>query len=457
MKQASLQHVSDVGLTRRLAENAVSYRYDDLPDNVVQIAKQCLLDWFAVTLAGSREPLTRILFEEVSEEGGNPHATLVGFGQKTSVRQAALVNGSASHALDYDDVVEALRGHPTVPVYSPLLALAEKRRASGEALLAAFVAGFETECRVGDYMGDTHYESGWHATGTSGVFGAAAACANLLGLDAEATARAFGIAGTQAAGLKSMFGTMCKPLHAGKAAANGLLAADLAAKGFTSRDDVIEAPQGFGDTQSKAPSAEDALDGLGSRFHTPGVLFKYHAACFGTHATIEASRALKEAHDFKPADIDRIELLIPVRNLTVCNIADPTTGLEGKFSLRMTCAMALSGVDTSDLATFTDEKVQEPELQELTQKVSVVGDQAYERATGEVVIHLKDGVVLREKGDVSVPATDLDAQWSKLETKFRAISTPVIGAENAGRLVEAVAAIERADNLDGVMRLCAPQ
>ena len=121
-------------------------------------------------------------FEEVTEEGGNPHATLVGFGQKTSVRQAALVNGSASHALDYDDVVEALRGHPTVPVYSPLLALAEKRRASGEALLAAFVAGFETECRVGDYMGDTHYESGWHATGTSGVFGAAAACANLLGL-----------------------------------------------------------------------------------------------------------------------------------------------------------------------------------------------------------------------------------------------------------------------------------
>src|SRR5512139_3270628 len=222
------------GITRSIAASARSIRYEALPEDVVFLARQCVIDWFGVALAGADEPLTRILRAEAAEEGGNPRATLIGSGQRTSTQQAALVNGAASHALDFDDVSMMMSGHPSVPVIPALLALAEERGASGEPFIAAFVAGFEVACRIGALMMPGHYSAGWHATGTLGTFGAAAACANLLQLDEDRWLHALGIAGAQAAGLKSMFGTMCKPLHAGKAAANGLLAAKLAERGFTS-------------------------------------------------------------------------------------------------------------------------------------------------------------------------------------------------------------------------------
>src|SRR5262249_8865640 len=242
--------VRDAPVTWELAERASAIRYEDLPDDIRTLTRQCLLDWLPVTLAGSREELSRILAEQAIEDCGKPAASLIGRSEKVSAQQAALVNGAASHALDYDDVNMAMNGHPTVPIVAALLALAEDSDRSGADFIAAFVAGYETECRIGALVLPDHYGRGFHATGTIGSFGAATACAHLLGLDAEKTATALGIAATQAAGLKSMFGTMCKPLHAGKAAQNGLLAALLAACGFTSRTDALECAQGFAATQS---------------------------------------------------------------------------------------------------------------------------------------------------------------------------------------------------------------
>src|SRR5215469_13354015 len=226
---------AETGLTRTLAERACAVSYDALPEPVRELARQCVLDYLGVGLAGADDQLVCILLDELSEAGGTAQAGVIGHGARLPVGAAALVNGAIAHALDYDDVNLAMPGHPSVAILPALLALAEEKQASGKAVIAAFVAGYETCCRIGMAMRPGHYTRGFHATGTVGGFGAAAACAHLLGLDAEATARALGIAGTQSAGLKSQFGTMCKPFHAGRAAQTGLLAARLAARGFSSR------------------------------------------------------------------------------------------------------------------------------------------------------------------------------------------------------------------------------
>src|SRR3954462_339132 len=227
-----------IDLTRTLAAQASAVTYDALPEPVRAWARQCVLDYYGVALAGADDPLAKILLDELAEAGGAAQAGLIGHAARLPALSAALVNGAIGHALDYDDVNLAMPGHPSVAILPGLLALAEQRRSSGRDVIAAFVAGYETACRIGSAMAPGHYDLGFHATGTVGCLGAAAACARPLGLDAEATAQALGIAGTQAAGLKSQFGTMCKPFHAGKASHNGLLAARLTARGLSSRPDM---------------------------------------------------------------------------------------------------------------------------------------------------------------------------------------------------------------------------
>ncbi len=272
------------GLTGALARYSSGLRFGDIPADVRAVVKHCVLDWLGVTLAGSREDAGRIVREEALEQGGAPQATLIGDGSRISVGQAALVNGTTSHALDYDDVHFAFLGHPTVTVLPAVLALAERGAHSGRQLMTAFVAGVEVGSRVGQYVTEAHYARGHHATGTLGTFAAAAGSARILGLDAEACATALGIAATQAAALKSMFGTMCKPLHAGKAAANGQYAALLAKRGFSSRSDAIECSQGFADTQSPTCETEGVLDGFWELHLAPwdvaaGALVAREAGC----------------------------------------------------------------------------------------------------------------------------------------------------------------------------------
>src|SRR5882757_6226154 len=237
-------HISDPAiatkLTRTLAAQASTVTYDALPEPVRALTRQCVLDYYGVALAGADDPLVTILLDELAEAGGAAQAGVVGHKLRLPALSAALINGAIGHALDYDDVNLAMPGHPSVAILPGLLSLAEERQSSGREIIAAFVAGYETACRIGMALRPGHYNLGFHATGTVGVFGAAAACARLLGLDAATTAQALGIAGTQAAGLKSQFGTMSKPFHAGKASQSGLLAARLAARGFSSRTDLVE-------------------------------------------------------------------------------------------------------------------------------------------------------------------------------------------------------------------------
>lgn len=450
------QRPSAAGLTQRLAEHAARLRWEDLPDDIRLLARQCVLDWAAVTVAGAREPLTRMLVDEVREEASRPQATVVGHGFEASVLQAAVVNGAASHALDYDDVNMSFTGHPSVVLVPPLLALAEARGESGAAFMTAFVAGYETLCRIGAAVSPGHYVSGFHATGTIGTFGAAAACARLLRLDPDDTAVALGIAATEAAGLKSMFGTMCKPLHAGRAGADGMMAAQLAARGFTSRSDAIEAAQGFAATHGPdfdpAAALREPVHGL----HLRDNLFKYHAACYGTHAAIEAARHLRDEHGLRVHDLRRVVVHVAAASDGVCNVQEPRSGLEAKFSLRHAVAMALAGTDTGAMSSFTDAAAANASLRSVRDRVQVeLHRECASLTQAEVVVETTDGTLLRRRHDSGVPAGDLSAQRRRLEQKFRSIAGPRIGSEACDELLSLVSRLEELPDLSPLAGLLA--
>jgi 2-methylcitrate dehydratase PrpD len=323
-------------------------------------------------------------------------------------------------------------------------------------VLTAFVAGYELQCRLGLLLAPGHYNVlGFHATGTLGSFGAAAACAHLLGLDAEKFATALGIAGTQAAGLKSMFGTMCKPLHAGKAAYHGLLAARLARRGFTSRGDVLACAQGFARTHSPDFNPAEALAEPPGGFHIRNNLFKYHAACYMTHAPIEAARKLREQHDLVPEQIASIRLSLDESCDRVCNIPAPRTGLEAKFSLRLTTAMALAGVDTGGLGSYSEETAADPTLIALRDKVEFDFQHGRLNTLADLELVLTDGRRVAASHDAGVPASDIDEQGGRLAEKFTSLAEPILGREKARDLLGEIGRIDALSDLHGLMRLCA--
>ncbi|MBS0521769.1 MAG: MmgE/PrpD family protein, partial [Proteobacteria bacterium] len=428
----------DVPVTAEIARRAAHLTWDDLPDDLVERTKQCLLDWFAVTVAGAQEELTDILIREALEDGASGRASLVGRSETTLPSAAALINGSASHALDYDDVNFAMGGHPTVTVVPALLALGEQTGASGRLFIESFVAGYETAGRVGRLVAPSHYQKGFHVTGTVGSFAAAAAAGRMLGLDDERLAVAFGIAATQAAGLKSNFGTMCKPLHAGTASEHGLRAAKLAAKGFTARGDSLECDQGFAASQSDHFAAAAALGEPPSGWHLRNNLFKYHAACYLTHAPIECAKEIRLKSNFPPERVRKILLRIDSGADKVCNIPHPTTGLEAKFSLRQTVAMALTGVDTANLNSYTAAITEEPRIKALRDKMAIEFKSDWAHSLAEMAIQLDDGTTIEAAHDSGIPWADLGKQRRALEMKFDSLATPILGQSGAARLRDAI-------------------
>ncbi len=448
--------ISDIrtgaGLTRELAERARTLRHQDIPETARLWARQCILDAIGCGIAGTSDALVDILLAEMREQGGAETASVFARPGKLPPASAALVNGAAAHALDFDDVNLAMPGHPSVAILPALLALAEERGSSGADVLTAFVAGYELQCRVGKVIAPGHYDKlGFHATATVGSFGAAAACAHLLGLDGDAFARALGIAGTQAAGLKSQFGTMCKPLHAGKASYHGLLAAKLAARGFTSRTDIIECGQGFARTHSPDFNPERAFDTPPGGWYVCNNLFKYHASCYMTHAAIDAARTLREMHGFGPADIETIDVRLEESCDRICNIPAPATGLEAKFSLRLTTAMGLAGVDTARLSTYSEAVAADPVLIGLRDKVALDFRTGISSTFTEVSLKLRDGRSVSAQHDAGVPASDPVKQGQRLEAKFIALVDPVLGAEAAATLVAAIRSFDEHPNVCGIM------
>lgn len=419
-------------------------------------AKHCLIDWFACTIAGAKEPLADILAEEFRSSASGP-STLIARSAKATPHDAALVNGTLSHALDFDDVNQMMHGHPSVPVAAAVLAIGEALGKSGRDVLTAFIAGYEVECQIGSMAGDEHYDNGFHATGTFGTFGAAAGAAKLMGLDSDKTQMALAIAASQASGLKINFGTMTKPLHAGKAAMNGLIAARLAAREFTAQPNAIEAPQGFITTQVPGFTPRPVRPDAKTPMAVESNLFKYHAACYLTHSSIEAIRELKRRHNIGIDDMKSMTLHVDAGHKKVCDIAEPKSGLEIKFAIRHLTGMALDGLDTAALGTYSDSNANDPKYVALRQRISLdtAPDKSRARHGASVTIELKDGRKVRADHNVGVPANDVALQGEKLDAKFHALCEPVIGRARTKTALGLLNRIEELPNLKSLMEAVA--
>lgn len=442
-----------MNITRELCEGVGRVRFEEIPADAIAEAKLCLVDWLGVTLGGANEPLTRILIEVTGALGGKKQSSIIGHPQKTSTLYAALINGSASHALDFDDVHFQMMGHPTVPVMPALLALAETQKSNGKDFLTAFVLGFEAECRIGSSVLPFHYQQGWHATSTIGRFGAAVACAKLLGLDTEKMTFAVGIAGTQAAGLKQVFGTMTKPFHAGKAAADGLLSALLAEKGFTCSEDILAGETGFCKVLSPDCNPDLIPQDFGKSYAINNVMFKRHASCFETHPTIDAALGLR-----KHVKLDEIkEVLVravPVA-LEIAGKPEPRTGLEGKFSLAYCAALALADGQTSE-DHFTDEKVLSERLVSLRKKTKVTASDDFGLTQAEVTIRTADGREFKSVADTMDLNSDKQRRKDDLIRKFHSFADRLLPAGRADSIIQFVEELEAQRNLAKLLSLCRP-
>ena len=436
--------------TREIAEWVCGFSDGDLTPSAKTWAVHAILDWVGVTVAGAREPLSEILSAQYGETDGP--CTIIAQGRRARVHDASLVNGAAGHALDYDDVNYSMHGHPTVPVAPVVMALGEEHGKTPHEVLRAFVAGYEVECAIGLMAGNEHYDNGFHVTGTMGTFGACAAACNLLGLNVEQTRYALGIAASQASGLKANFGTMTKPFHAGKAAMNGVIAAQIAARGFTAGDNAIEAAQGFVDATAPGFRATTFRANPHAPFEVEKTLFKYHASCYLTHSTIEAVAQLRDTHGIALDDLAKLTIYMPPANRRVCDIADPATGLEIKFSIRHLAIMALAGLNTADLGIYTDANAQDAAFARARAKTQIEHRELGQRCAGAVLLETQDGRTMIAETDVGVPATDVAAQWTKLEAKALANLSGVFGTSRAARIVDHVRALEQARELTPLLR-----
>lgn len=426
-----------------------SLRYGELPQDVRTVAGQCLLDWFGCALAGSREPLSGILRDEFASSGGG--CSLVGTDLRADMLRAAMVNGAAGHALDFDDTSGVMGAHATVPLAPAVLALAESQGRCGADALIAYVVGMEVQSRIGASIGFEHYGKGWHTTATIGVYGAAAASSWLLGLDHAGFGAAIGIAASNASGLKANFGTMTKPLHPGQAAERGLLAARLAARGFTSNAEALDGNQGFAQAAGNGALDRARMARLDDSWATPRTLFKHHAACHLTHAGIEATTSII-AGGVDRSDIRGITLTVNPAILDVCGIAEPTTGLQAKFSLRGTQALVVHGADTAAVSTFEDDPINQDDVQSFIPRVVIETDEALHTMETKVAVRTAGGLVTAAR-DVSRPAADLVAQGAKLRAKFDALAAPVLGAQGAATLGDRLARLGEVDDIGDLLAL----
>lgn len=378
-----------VGMTQKLAGFISSTDAGKIPLEAYEHAKVAFMDWVAVTMAGKDELAVTKLLKYSQTLGGNPQATVLGHDCKMNVSQAALINGTASHVLDYDDTLTSFFGHPSVTLFPSLLALSEWQDRSGRDFLTAYLIGLQAGATIGLCAGMDHYMAGWHATSTLGFMASAAGCSKLIGLDAKQTANALGIAGTQSSGLKRVFGTMCKPFHAGNASQAGLEAALLAQNDFTSAEDILEGPHGFFQVL-KGVVKEDLLANLGSDWQVTNISQKYHASCHATHSPLEAAMSIVKEEHILLSEIKKITVHSSKLALDAAGKLTPSSGTEGKFSIRYCVANALLRGITGDQA-FSDEMVKAPEVLDLMEKIHVIQDPGKTALESRVVIETLNG------------------------------------------------------------------
>ncbi|WP_454692566.1 MmgE/PrpD family protein [Achromobacter aloeverae] len=455
---AKLNGAACSSFSRALATRVAAQRFSDLPAEAIKWARMGILDTLGVTIAGSREPAA-VLAGKALDDNSGP-CLVLGTRRRTAALDAALINGAASHALDFDDCNNTLGGHPSAPVLSALLPLAEQLGSSGGQFVNAYVAGFEVECKIGMAVNLHHYTKGWHPTATLGVFGAAAACARLLDLDEDGVATALALAASFSSGLKANFGTMTKPLHVGHAARNGLYAARLAERGYSvNADGVFEHKQGFLDVFN-GPGTYDTEKALAAWAHPldivePGIAIKQYPCCGATHPAVDAMLEIVRQHRPRPVDVERIDAAVHSRRLAHTDRPDPQSELDAKFSLQYVMARALADGHIG-LADFENEAYLDPRITQLLRRVHV---DAYDRSGvggfpednhfgGHVAVTLRDGTVLRAQVDQPLGRTSANPlSAASLRDKFTLCAKTVLRPDAVAAIAEKIETVERLESM----------
>jgi 2-methylcitrate dehydratase PrpD len=434
----------------KLAKFVLEYPTQDIPSDVMHLAKRCVMNSCGVALYATLDPAVEILLDFLRAEECAPKATVIGSGFRTSPPNAALANGFLGHLEDYDDTHTTVI-HPTAPIFPAALALSEQRTVSGRELLAAFAIGVDVACRIGlvIYRNFRDGAAHWHITNTCGVLGAAAAAGRLLKLNEQQMIYAFAIAGTQACGVREVFGSMCKPFHAGKAAQNGLVAALLAQRGFTGTDGIFEGERGLVGVMATGHDITEATRDLGSRWELRQNGLKPYACGQANHGFLDAVLALRKKPGVSPDTIKHMHGSVQQFAPALVRRRHPRTGLESKFCYYHSMAAAM--IDGQALAAqFTDARATDSAVAALRERIDFSEDPSLARRAAAVTVELTDGTTYTERiehptGTPGNPMPDLMVQQ-----KFNGLATAALGAEKANK---AQRALWDADQLTDVREL----
>jgi 2-methylcitrate dehydratase PrpD len=431
------------------------------PTEARRRAAIAVYDTIGVALAGAPEPAATMIRKTTTAASRGP-CRILGTDDRAAASEAALANGVAVHALDFDDMCFVSMAHPSCALVPAALSAAEDVEAPGRAVLDAYVVGFEIECRLGMIMNPRHYhERGWHCTSSIGTVGAAAAAARVLGLPPAATVHALGIAASLACGLKENIGTMVKPLHAGVAARNGIMAAQLALGGFTASEQAIDGPQGYlaaMDSGQPADALSRVIADLGARWEIldTGVSVKLYPSCAATHPPLDALLLLIRRFELKADDVEHVDVEVDSMTPRLLIHDRPQTDLEAKFSMPFCAAAALvyghPTIDTFDVARIRDSRVQQL-LPNVSLRTNTAFDAAAPLSQANVTVRLRDGRTVSERADGArgYPGRLTD---DELATKFLGCAVRSLPREQAESALQAVRAIERLDNVRALTALC---
>jgi 2-methylcitrate dehydratase PrpD len=441
-------------ITAELAKFVAEHPSKGWSDAVEHEAHRTFLNWLGCAIGAAKHEAVESALAAVNMLAPSQQATIAGRAERVDMASAALINGISSHTFDFDDTHLKTIIHPAGPVASAVMALAETQHSSGRQVLDALVLGIDVACRMGNLVYPEHYDRGWHITGSTGTLGAAAACARLLGLNAQQTAMALGIAASQPVGLREQFGTMTKPFHPGGAARAGLMSALMAKHGFTSSPRALEAPRGWAQVLSTHYDWREAQDELGQRFEISFNAYKPFACGIVIHPSIDACAQLR-AQGVKADEVKSIELRVHPLVLELTGKKTPQDGLQGKFSVYHGCAVGLLFGRAGE-EEFSDHIVRREDVVRLRDKVQAVVDTSVREESVYVTAHLTDGRSVKVHvehaiGSLQKPMTDPD-----LEGKFRDLSDPILGADRVNAILKSCWSLGQAPNLQSLLGLIKP-